>query len=55
MNITNTTEQKSPAPMFRKTIGQTTYLVSVHFSQTTNLTFNEKIKRLMKKEVNRVI
>lgn len=50
MNNTNTPEQQSPAPTFRKTIGQTTYLASVHFSQTSKETIKDKIMRLLRGE-----
>ncbi len=36
--------------MFRKTIGQTTYLVRVHFSETSRDTLADKIKRLLREE-----
>ena len=51
MNNLNTPEQESPAPLFRKTIGQTTYSVSVHFSQTSKETLKDKIKRLLRGEM----
>ena len=51
MNNTNTPEQEPPAPMFRKAIGQTTYFVSVHFSQTSKETLKDKIKRLLRGEM----
>ncbi len=51
MNNTNNHTQQSPAPVFRKTIGQTTYLVSVHFSQTSKETIKDKIMRLLRREV----
>ena len=51
MNNTNTPEQVSPVPMFRKPIGQTTYLVSVHFSQTSKETLKDKIFRLLRGEM----
>ena len=51
MNATNTKEtRKQGAPMFRKTIGQTTYLVRVHFSETSRDTLADKIKRLLREE-----
>ena len=37
-------------PCFRKTIGNTTYVVHVHFSETTKVTLEEKIKRLIREE-----
>ena len=37
-------------PCFRKVIGNTTYVVSVHFSETSNETLGKKIKRLIEEE-----
>ena len=37
-------------PCFRKVIGNTTYAVSVHFSDTSNETLGKKIKRLIGEE-----
>ena len=51
MNNMNTPVQQSSEPMFRKTIGKTTYLVSVHFSQTSKETIKDKIMRLLRREV----
>ena len=50
MNNMNTLEQQSSQPMFRKTIGKTTYLVSVHFNKNSKETFKNKIKRIIKNE-----
>lgn len=51
MNNTNTPMQQSSESLFRKTIGKTTYLVSVHFSQTSKETIKDKITRLLRGEV----
>ena len=37
-------------PCFCKVIGNTTYVVHVHFSETTKVTLEEKIKRLIREE-----
>ena len=37
-------------PCFRKTIGNTTYVVRVHFSETSNETLGDKIKSLIWEE-----
>ena len=51
MNATNTAEARNhDAPVFRKTIGKTTYLVRVHFSETSRDTLADKIKRLLREE-----
>ena len=51
MNNMNNHAQQSSEPMFRKTIGKTTYLVSVHFSLTSKETIKDKIMRLLRGEV----
>ena len=38
------------SPQFRKRIGSTVYTVSVHFSQTSNETLEDKIHRLIESE-----
>ena len=38
---------------YRKTIGKTTYLVRVHFSETATETLQDKIKRMLREEVAR--
>lgn len=37
-------------PCFRKTIDKTTYIVRVHFSETSKETMADKIKRLLREE-----
>jgi len=37
-------------PCFRKVIGNTTYVVHVHFSETSKETLEVKIKRIIKAE-----
>ena len=37
-------------PCFRKVIGNTTYVVRVHFSETSNETLGKKVKRLIGEE-----
>ena len=54
MNNMNTPAQQPSEPMFRKAIGKTTYLVSVHFSQTSKETIKDKIIRLLRGEVMRM-
>ena len=38
-------------PQFTKRIGSTTYKVSVHFSRTSKETMNDKILRLIEREI----
>ena len=37
-----------------KKIGQTTYIVRVHFSKTSKETMSDKIKRMLKNEIQRM-
>ena len=39
---------------YRRTIGKTTYLVHVHFSNKTTETLQDKIIRMMCDEINRM-
>ena len=39
------------APALVKKIGRTTYVVRVHFSKTSTETMSDKIKRLIKREI----
>ena len=48
----NTSEQATQ-PVFKKTIGQTTYLVRVHFNETCKSTLTDKIRRLLGEEVKK--
>ena len=56
MQIANTTPARSPEdiPALVKTIGKTTYKVRVHFSQTSNETMSDKIKRMLKNEIQQM-
>ncbi|MBQ3064785.1 MAG: transposon-encoded TnpW family protein [Clostridia bacterium] len=38
-------------PCYRKVIGNTTYVVRVHFSETAKESLEDKIKRLVREEV----
>ncbi|MBR5220599.1 MAG: transposon-encoded TnpW family protein [Clostridia bacterium] len=40
---------------FCMVIGNTTYVVHVHFSETTKVTLEEKIKRLIREENRKII
>ena len=44
----------STQPSYRKTIGKTTYIVRVHFSETAKETMEDKIKRLLREEVRKM-
>jgi len=45
------TTQQAKTPMFNKTISSTNYTVSVHFSHTSNETFEDKILRMLESSV----
>lgn len=49
----DTTPARAPedAPALVKKIGRTTYVVRVHFSKTSTETMSDKIKRLIKREI----
>ena len=42
-------------PCFRKVIGNTTYVVRVHFSETSKETLEKKIKRLIGEEARDIV
>lgn len=48
-NATHTTEDT--CPVVRHKIGQTTYIVKVHFNEESGETMSDKIKRLLRNEV----
>ena len=43
----NVSQNDNQQPCFRKVIGNTTYVVRVHFSETSKETLKDKIKRLI--------
>ena len=46
--------QKDECPALVKKIGKTTYRVTIHFSTTSRETMSDKIKRMLRNEVNRI-
>ena len=50
-NIAINTTTINPCPTVRKQIGKTTYIVRVHFSETAKETMEDKIKRMLREEV----
>jgi hypothetical protein len=46
----NNNQIDNQQPCFRKVIGNTTYVVHVHFSETTKVTLEEKIERLIREK-----
>ena len=53
MQTADTTPARAPedAPALVKKIGKTTYKVRVHFSNTSTETMSDKIKRMLKNEI----
>lgn len=54
MTDTVNTMKTEPCPTFKRKIGKTTYVVRVHFSETSKETMEDKIKRLLREEVRRM-
>ena len=50
-NTTSTPAPEQDAPALVKKIGKTTYKVRVHFSTTSTETMSDKIKRMLKNEI----
>ena len=51
---TTTTRAPEDAPALVKKIGKTTYKVHVHFSNTSTETMSDKIKRMLKNEIQQM-
>ena len=56
MQTADTTPARAPedAPALVKKIGKTTYKIHVHFSNTSTETMSDKIKRMLKKEIQQM-
>lgn len=46
--------QEDESPALVKKIGKTTYRVKIHFSTTSRETMSDKIKRMLRNEINRI-
>ncbi|ADU26116.1 transposon-encoded TnpW family protein [Ethanoligenens harbinense] len=46
--------QEDERPALVKKIGKTTYRVKIHFSTTSRETMNDKIKRMLRNEAQRI-
>ena len=46
-------EKKSDHPMLAVSIGNTTYLVGIHFNEAAKETIDDKLKRLICKDVQK--
>ena len=51
----NVSQNDNQQPCFRKVIGNTTYVVRVHFSETSKETLGKKIKRLIGEEARDIV
>lgn len=52
--FTDTAKQPNDCPALVKKIGKNTYRVRVHFSTTNTETMNDKIKRMLKNEIQQM-
>ncbi|WP_370812258.1 transposon-encoded TnpW family protein [Roseburia hominis] len=52
----NAAQSKAPeeAPVMIRKIGKTTYKVRIHFSDTSTETMSDKIKRMLKNEIQQM-
>ncbi len=52
----NETQTRVPeqAPALVKKIGKTTYVVHIHFSESSTETMSDKIKRMLKSEISQI-
>ena len=50
-NMAEKAPKANPAGTFNMRMGNTTYVIGVHFSQTSKDTLEDKMKRLMRDEV----
>ena len=53
--MNNTATNTATCPTVRKQIGKTTYIVRVHFSETAKETMEDKIKRMLREEVRKMM
>ena len=53
--MNNTATNTATCPTVRKQIGKTTYIVRVHFSETAKETMEDKIKRMLREEVRKML
>ncbi|MEA5152518.1 MAG: transposon-encoded TnpW family protein [Oscillospiraceae bacterium] len=54
INTTFPLTVKADRPDLVKKIGKTTYLVKIHFSETSRETMSDKIKRMLRNEVSQM-
>ena len=46
-------EQKKPSSELTLRIGNTSYVLGLHFSETSKLTLEDKIKKLIRRDIER--
>lgn len=51
LNMTNKNTTITTTPAVKKKIGKTTYIVKVHFSKNATETMSEKIKRMIRTDI----
>ena len=51
---TTATDGAENPPALVKKIGRTTYIVRIHFSETSTATMSDKIKRMLKNEIQQM-
>ena len=50
---TATTATEQTAPVLVRKIGKTTYMVGIHFSETSKETMDDKVARLVKSDIHK--
>ena len=53
-NVADATAGAENPPALVKKIGRTTYIVRIHFSETSTETMSDKIKRMLKNEIQQM-
>ena len=51
LNKTDTGQKERIKPMLELREGNTTFLIGLHFSENTRETFSDKVKKLIRKDV----
>jgi hypothetical protein len=53
-NVADTTAGAENPPVLVKKIGRTTYIMRIHFSETSTETMSDKIKRMLKNGIRQM-
>lgn len=51
---TDTIDTKEETPKITRQIGNTEYVVGIHFNQEASETMSDKVKRMIKKDVDKI-